>query len=79
MIGKPGSQGVRDLEGGQLEAESLFNRLCTGATKIDKPTYDGTMYQLRNGGTVGLRMSEKYGPTIDVNIPGVAFKKIHFQ
>jgi hypothetical protein len=37
------------------------------------------MYQLRNGGTVGLRMSEKYGPTIDVNIPGVAFKKIHFQ
>jgi hypothetical protein len=80
VIGKTGSQaGIRELQGGQFEAESLFNRLCMGATKIAKPSYEGTMYEFENGGTVGLRMSDKWGPTIDVNIPGAAISRIHFK
>ena len=40
---------------------------------------DGTMYQLPGGGFVGLRMnSESGGPAIDLNIPGLNIKKLHF-
>lgn len=37
------------------------------------PRYDGTMYRLPNGGSVGLRHISKSGPpTIDVhNVPGL--------
>jgi RHS repeat-associated protein len=59
------------------ELQNTFNSLIVNATPINIPSYNGLMYQLPGGGTVGWRESSQYGPTIDVNIPGIPYRKIH--
>jgi hypothetical protein len=80
MIGNPGtSEDFRELPGGLSAAQGLFNKLCSGGTQVANDNYPGAMYELKNGGTVGLRAVSKSGdPAIDVNIPGVDVTKIHF-
>jgi hypothetical protein len=82
--GKPvGSEGnnptIREVRGGQTEADRLFGDLAAGGKPIHLPGYPGKMVDLPAGGRVGLRPKSKSGePTIDIDIPGIPIKKIKF-
>jgi hypothetical protein len=79
-IGTKGSKAsIREVFGGQKEAEDLFNDLTVGGNPAAVPTYPGKIVDLPGGGRVGLRPKSKSGePTIDVDIPGIPIKKIKF-
>ena len=50
MIGNPGtSNDIRELQGGLPEAQSLFNKLCSGGTQVTNSNYPGTLSKLENG------------------------------
>ena len=76
LIGSPGtSSNIRMMDGGLSAAQNLFSKLTQGGTLIQSSSYSGQLYQLANGGTVGLRtLSTRSGKnivaTIDVNLPG---------
>ena len=83
LIGSEGSQAtIREIQGGFVEAQSLFNQLSAGGTPVQNG-YPGTMVSLSNGGYVGLRTAMSNSPgtaaTIDVNIPGIPIEKIKFN
>ena len=59
------------------ELEEIFDELTANATSVNNPNYDGNGFRLPDGGFVGRRDSNKYGPTIDINIPGIPIDKIH--
>ncbi|MHB0968001.1 MAG: RHS repeat-associated core domain-containing protein [Bellilinea sp.] len=60
------------------ELNRIYNALTVDATPINVPSYNGQWYQLPNGGRVGWRdASSSGGPTIDIDIPGIPFTKIH--
>jgi hypothetical protein len=73
-----GNPRIRTLQTEQ-EMRELFDALKVDAKPYTpKNPYDGQMYELPNGRTVGWRnISESGGPAIDVNIPGIPIKKIH--
>jgi hypothetical protein len=79
-IGTAGSKAaIREVPGGQQEAEDLFNNLTVGGSPVSAPTYPGRMIDLPGGGRVGIRLMSKSGPpTMDVDIPGIPIKKIKF-
>ena len=79
-IGRKGSKAsIREVPGGQKEAEDLFDDLTVGGKPVVVPAYPGKMIDLPGGGRVGLRPKSKSGrPTIDVDIPGIPIKKIKF-
>lgn len=79
-IGTTGSDpSIREVPGGQTDAEDLFNDLAVGGNAVNVPTYPGRMLDLPGGGRVGLRPKSKSGPpTIDVDIAGIPIKKIKF-
>ena len=56
----------------QEELQQVFDALTVDAT----PLRNGG-YRLPDGGFVRLRDSREYGPTIDINIPGIEIDKIH--
>jgi hypothetical protein len=74
--GKRASARLREVPGGQAEAEQLFQELTQGGTDITPPWYTGTLIALPNGrGTVGYRPASKSGPpTIDVNVTDASGK-----
>ena len=59
---------IREVGGGQAEAERIFRELTTGGKDITPPYYPGELIELPNGrGTIGYRPASKSGPaTIDV-------------
>ena len=60
---------LREVPGGQAEAEQLFRQLTQGSNDITPAGYPGTLMELPNGrGTIGYRPASKSGPpAIDVN------------
>jgi RHS repeat-associated protein len=73
------SSSIRIVEGGAPAAERLFRKLSKGGIDVTPPGYPGKLVRLPNGGFVGYRGVSKSGPpTIDVNIPGIAVRKIKF-
>ncbi|MEO8714657.1 MAG: hypothetical protein ABI369_06565 [Acetobacteraceae bacterium] len=80
-IGTPDrkDQKTRNLPGGAKAAEELFEKLSKGGTP-SKSRYDhGIGVDLPGGGFVGYRPKSTSGsPAIDVNIPGLGTKKLHF-
>ncbi len=79
-IGQPGSSpDIREVPGGQQDAESFFDNLTMGGVP-DATTTHPRLFRLPGGGTVGYRpVSKNNGPpTIDVNIPGIPITKIKF-
>jgi RHS repeat-associated protein len=83
-LGQAGSKAtIRELKGGMNEAQSLFNQMTQGGKIVPSPTYPGTLVQLPNGGTVGLRTVATRSPgtavTIDVNISSIPITKIKFN
>ena len=83
-MGQAGSdETIRVMQGGVNEAETLFNKLAQGGTPVPNPTYPGTLVQLPNGGTVGIRTVMTGSPgtaaTVDVNIPDIPITKVKFN
>jgi RHS repeat-associated protein len=84
-IGEAGaSAGIRIIQGGPVEAGTLFEQLTAGGTPV-AGNYPGTLVNLGSGGTVGLRTLAtgtlaRLAPavTIDVNIPGIAIRELKF-
>jgi hypothetical protein len=80
-IGDRGSLDViRQLPGGQDVARSLFDRLSEGGTDVTPPGYRGKLVQIPGRGHIGFRPTSRSGPpTIDVNIAGIAIRKLKFR
>ncbi len=80
-IGTAGSSpDIREVAGSLADAMKLFDDLTQGGRDITPPGYPGKLVELAGGGVVGLRPASKSGPpTIDVNVPGVAVKKVKFK
>jgi hypothetical protein len=72
--GPKASARLREVPGGEPEAEALFRKLAPGGTDITPASYPGTLIELPNGrGRVGYRPASRSGPpTIDVNIVDAA-------
>ena len=80
-IGSKGSKpSIREIEGGPAGIRKLFDELAHGGTPGSKPHYrGGTQVNLRDGGWAGLRESADHGLTLDIDIPGIPFKKVHWK
>ncbi|RYC33466.1 hypothetical protein D3273_03060 [Lichenibacterium minor] len=82
--GKPiGEQGtsskIRVLPGGLIAAQRDYDYLSSGGASI--PLRNGSMTQLPGGaGTITLRpvTSTPGSPAIDINVPGVIQRKLHY-
>lgn len=60
----------------------MFDELTLGGKDIAPPGYPGKLIELPNGSKCGLRpvsSSADKSPSIDINIPGIPVKKIHFE
>jgi hypothetical protein len=80
-IGRPGKGAdVRELPGGLEAAKALFDYLRVGGQMLDRPNLAGTLVKLPGrAGYLTLRpISTSGSPAVDINVPGVAFDKIHF-
>ena len=76
-IGRPGTTpGIREVPSAK-DLDELFEQLRKHGTPT-KSRYPGSGYDLPGGGFVGRRESKRFGPTLDINIPGVPdVKKVH--
>jgi hypothetical protein len=61
--------------GGDLR--SFWNWLTQGAPERTGSGYPGTERVLSDGTIVGIRESDKYGPTMDIRSPNKDYEKIH--
>jgi hypothetical protein len=70
--------GIREVSS-QKELDDLFEELRVHGTPTGS-RYPGSGYDLTGGGFIGRRQSKKFGPTLDINIPGVEdVTKIHVK
>jgi len=83
--GPRASARLREVTGGQTEAERMFQELTQGGKDVTPLGYPGTLIELPNGrGTIGHRPASKSGPaTIDIKAVDAAgqtipIKKIKF-
>jgi hypothetical protein len=83
--GPRASARLREVTGGQPEAERLFQELTHGGRDVTPPGYPGTLIELPDGrGTIGYRPASKSGPaTVDVKAvdatgQAIPIKKIKF-
>jgi hypothetical protein len=76
--GPRASAKLREVPGGQAEAERLFQELTQGGKDVTPAVYPGTLIELPNGrGTIGYRPASKSGPpTIDVKVVDAAGQRI---
>src|SRR5947209_5435675 len=76
--GPRASARLREVAGGQAEAERFFQELTQGGKDITPSTYPGQLIELPNGrGTVGYRPASKSGPpTLDINAVDAAGQSI---
>ena len=59
------------------EMQRIFDELTVGKMPGTWHNYPGPNYLVPGWGEVGWRESIRYGPTIDVQIPGILIDKIH--
>jgi SPP1 gp7 family putative phage head morphogenesis protein len=79
-IGRDGMRPkVRIVKGGEKEARELFEKLTKDGIPEKRAGYSGIGKRLPNGDWIGYRGVSKSGsPTIDMDVKGVNFNKIHF-
>jgi hypothetical protein len=79
--GPRASARLREVTGGQAEAERIFRELTQGGVDVTPAGYPGTLIQLPNGrGTIGYRPASRSGPpTIDVNVVDAAGQPIPIE
>jgi hypothetical protein len=80
-VGNRGSHdAIRELTEGPEAAEALFERLSDGGMDVTPLGHRGKLVQIPGGGHIGYRPTSRSGPpTIDVNIPGIAIRKLKFR
>jgi hypothetical protein len=80
QVGASGSLDViRELPGGQQAAEALFRRLTKDGTDVTPSGHPGLHVQMPDRGHIGYRPISRSGPpTIDVNVAGIAIRKLKF-
>lgn len=78
-IGNAGtSPGIREVST-RKQLDDLFEELSIHGSPTSS-RYPGTGVDLPGGGFVGLRQSQRHGPTLDINIPGLRdVRKIHVR
>ncbi len=76
--GRRASARIREVIGGEAEAEQLFRELTQGGVDVTPANYPGTMIDLRGGrGQVGYRPASRSGPpTIDVWVVDASGQKM---
>ncbi len=79
--GPRASARLREVGGGQVEAERIFQELTQGGRDITPAGYPGRLIELPDGrGTVGYRPASKSGPpTIDVKAVDASGRPIPVQ
>jgi hypothetical protein len=79
--GPRASARLREVPGGQAEAERIFQDLTQGGQDVTPAGYPGKLIELPNGrGTIGYRPASKSGPpTIDVNAVDAAGQPIPIE
>lgn len=82
-IGRAGTDAtIREIAGGLPQAQSMFGQLTQGG-RVVAQTAALTRVELPGGGFVQLRTVMSKSPitaaTIDVNVPGIAIRKIKFN
>jgi len=79
--GPRASARLREVTGGQKEAERIFQELTKGGKDITPTGYPGKLIELPNGrGTIGFRPASKSGaPTIDLKAVDAAGQPIPIQ
>jgi hypothetical protein len=79
--GPRASARLREVTGGQAEAELLFEELTQGGVDITPAGYPGKLIELPNGrGSIGYRPVSRSGPpTIDVNVIDAAGQPIPIE
>ena len=80
-FGPRASARLRELGGGQVEAERIFQELAQRGKDITPAGYPGILIELSNGrGTIGYRPASKSGaPTIDVKVVDASGQPIPVQ
>jgi hypothetical protein len=79
-VGKAGDPRIRELPGGLAAAQELFHALSEGGIDVTPPGHPGRLLELADGGHVGFRpRTRSHSPAIDLDIPGVRVRKIHFE
>jgi hypothetical protein len=78
-IGRAGaSPGIRELDTAD-ELDEVFEVFRVHGSPTTS-RYPGTGFDLPGGGFVGRRESKRFGPTLDINIPGIDdIRKIHVR
>jgi hypothetical protein len=78
-IGRAGaSPGIRELDTAD-ELDEVFEVLRVHGSPTTS-RYPGAGFDLPGGGFVGRRESKRFGPTLDINIPGIDdIRKIHVR
>ncbi len=72
---------VRVVKGDETDAEELFKKLTEGGTPEQRAGYPGKGVKLPNGDWIGYREaseSKSGSPTIDLDVKGIDFDKIHY-
>jgi hypothetical protein len=79
--GPRASARLREVAGGECEAERTFKELTRGGKDITPAGYPGKLVELPDGrGTVGYRPASKSGPpTIDVKVVDASGQPIPIQ
>lgn len=81
-LGRPArGKDVREVSGGLLAAQEMFDKFSKLGRLIDDPRHPGKEVIIPTIGRIGLRVDSRSGePTIDVNviIDGVKISKIKF-
>jgi hypothetical protein len=79
-VGTAGSKpGIRELPGGIEGAKQMFDDLKVGAVPSTPLDYPGQGCIPPGGKFIGLRpVSDSGDPAIDINIPEIPIKKLHF-
>lgn len=84
LIGSPGTvKEIRNVPGGLVAAEEMFEELASLGEKVERPDYPGQTALLPVIGEIGFRPVSGRGrrePTIDVNaiVAGVEIQKLKF-
>jgi hypothetical protein len=75
-VGREGTDPDIRIVGDTNELMNIYDDLTVNAVENTASTYDGIMFDVA-GGSVGVRYSRNYGLTLDINIEGIPFGKIH--
>jgi hypothetical protein len=61
----------------EQDLRNYWNWISEGATERPNDRYSGTEKVMKDGTIIGIRESEKHGPTVEIHPPNDEYQKIH--